>query len=299
MERQIETEQVVEETKRVKKIEMDRKVRTNMLKRQLKMDKVDRSKRAVEYKREIALQKIEEDAKRQRQIKAFKEAVADERKEMQRQALLASVEMERQVEAVKKKMAKESAKAAENVIEAAKQDIAAGETGEAPRSAPSSPNKQTREHRNRTKESGHLDPISPGSDGLAETHPRSSSAQGGSKSRSGSKSGKRTAAMGKEHKALMAEDQVQAMWRGQNERLLRLLEEEEVREAEREQSIKAVQYEMMERQRLEREFDKERQAARERIVRMTQEHEKQLLMRMNDLGLIGGNQAAGQHMVFA
>ena len=43
------------------------------------------------------MQKIEEDAARQRQIKAFKDAVTEERKEMQRQALLQSVEMERKV----------------------------------------------------------------------------------------------------------------------------------------------------------------------------------------------------------
>ena len=95
----------------------------------------------------------------------------------------------------------------------------------------------------------------------------------------------------------MAEDQIQAMWRNQNEKLLRLLEEEEVREAEREQAIKAVQYEMMERQRLEREFDKERQDARERIVQMAQQHERQLLVRMTDLGLIG--QQGNSHMVHA
>ena len=43
------------------------------------------------------MQKIEEDAARQRQIKAFKDAVTEERKEMQRQAQLQSVEMERKV----------------------------------------------------------------------------------------------------------------------------------------------------------------------------------------------------------
>merc|ERR1712072_1555031 len=43
MERQLETEAVIEETKREKKIQVDQKVRQNMLKRQLKMDKVDRS----------------------------------------------------------------------------------------------------------------------------------------------------------------------------------------------------------------------------------------------------------------
>jgi len=104
--------------------------------------------------------------------------------------------------------------------------------------------------------------------------------------------------MGKEQRALMAEDQVQAMWRGQNERLLRLLEEEEVREAEREQSLKAVQFEMMERRRLEQQFDKERQDARERIVTMTQEHERALLGRMSELGLIGKD-GTGHNMVTA
>jgi len=275
---------------------MDRKVRSNMLKRQMKMDKVDRSKRAVEYKRELAMQKIEEDAARQRQIKAFKDAVTEERKEMQRQALLQSVEMERKVEAVKKKMAKESAKAAESVIAAAKGDLEA----EGGNSAPSSPAPPKR--RNRPSNDGKLEPMEHTAQlDQPKTPARSASAQGMSKSkprglsRSG---GMKSEAMGKEHKALMAEDQVQAMWRGQNERLLRLLEEEEVREAEREQSIKAVQYEMMERQRLEREFDKERQDARERIVKMTQEHERQLLMRMSELGLIG-QEGTGQHMVFA
>ena len=46
------------------------------------------------------------------------------------------------------------------------------------------------------------------------------------------------------------------------------------------------------------QFDKERQDARERIVKMTQEHERQLLMRMSELGLIG-QEGTGQHMVFA
>merc|ERR1711959_425446 len=108
-----------------KKVAGEKKVRQNMLKRQLKMDKVDRSKRAVEYKRELAMQKIEEDAARQKQIKAFKEAVGDERKEMQRQALLQQVEMERKVEQVKKKMMRESAKAAASVLEKAKQEAEA------------------------------------------------------------------------------------------------------------------------------------------------------------------------------
>ena len=156
-----------------------------------------------------------------------------------------------QVEAVKKKMAKESAKAAESVIAAAKGDLEA----EGGNSAPSSPAPPKR--RNRPSNDGKLEPMEHTAQlDQPKTPARSASAQGMSKSkprglsRSG---GMKSEAMGKEHKALMAEDQVQAMWRGQNERLLRLLEEEEVREAEREQSIKAVQYEMMERQRLERE----------------------------------------------
>jgi len=286
---------------------MDRKVRSNMLKRQLKMDKVDRSKRAVEYKRELALQKLEEDAARQKQIKAFKDAVTEERKEMQRQALIQQVEMERKVEQVKKKMAKESAKAAESVIQAAKGDLeqaAEMEARDGPASAPSSPNPALKKRRNRPKD-GQLEPMDNMSDaGTPEHGMRSSSSHGmgATKSAGRSRSGgaRQTAAMGREHKALMAEDQVQAMWRGQNERLLRLLEEEEVREAEREQAIKAVQYEMMERQRLEREFDKERQDARERIVTMTQQHERQLLMRMSELGLIGQDgTGSGAHMVFA
>jgi len=308
MERQVESEIAIEEKKREKQLTMDQKVRKNMLKRQLKMDKVDRSKRAVEYKRELALGKIEEDAARQRQIKAFKEAVADERKEMQRQAMLQQLEMERKVEAVKKKMAADSRKAAASVIEQAKKDLEAGEDESRPassggRASPSPQMKHTR------KQTGSLKPIETppktpelGEFGSTPERPNGSAgmnrSHGGRRSQQGmGSSGKQSHAISREHKALMAEDQIQAMWRGQNEKLLRLLEEEEVREAEREQAIKAVQYEMMERQRLEREFDKERQDARERIVVMAQAHERQLLVRMTDLGLIG--KEGNSHMVHA
>merc|ERR1711988_1652993 len=169
-------------------------------------------------------------------------------------------------------MAKESAKAAAAVLEAAK-----NEQIDEPQSAPTSPVKKKR---GKSEQKADRDE----SPALSDTVPRSQSAQGKplrSLSRSGG--GMKTEAMGKEHRALMAEDQIQAMWRGQNERLLRLLEEEEVREAERDAAIKAVQYEMMERQRLERQFDKERQDARDRIVTMTKEHERVLLARMNEL----------------
>lgn len=298
MERQVEAEIAIEEKAREKKLAMDQKVRKNMLKRQLKMDKVDRSKRAVEYKREIALQKIEEDAARQRQIKAFKEAVADERKEMQRQALLQQLEMERKVEAVKKKMASDSRKAAQSVIEQAKKDLEEGEGDEdRPKSAKSGSSPSKKHTR---KQTGALKPIETPprtpEPGATPERPEGSAGKPRRKKAPGS-SGKQSHAISREHKALMAEDQIQAMWRNQNEKLLRLLEEEEVREAEREQAIKAVQYEMMERQRLEREFDKERQDARERIVQMAQQHERQLLVRMTDLGLIG--QQGNSHMVHA
>jgi len=298
MERQVEAESQIEETKREKKLEMDRKVRQNMLKRQLKMDKVDRSKRAVEYRREIALQKIEEDAKRQRQIQAFKDAVVEERKEMQRQALLQQVEMEKKVEAVKKKMAKDSLKATESLIAKAKEDLEKGEI-EAQLNegfSPSKPGTPSGTRRQNKLEPLATPPMTPEPGQMPGSKPRNTSAHKKTPKSRGSGS-KQSVVMNREHKALMAEDQVQAMWRGQNERLLRLLEEEEVREAEREQSIKAVQYEMMERQRLEREYDKERQEARERIVKMAQEHERQLLSRMSDLGLIGKDGTA--HMVFA
>jgi len=293
MERQQEQEILIEETKRQKKLEMDRKVRGNMLKRQMKMDKVDRSKRAVEYQREQALSKIEEDAARQRQIKAFKDAVTEERKEMQRQALLQQVEMERKVEDVKKKMRKESSKANASVEKKLET-----EAEEPSRSAPTSPVKKKRSAKSDLQETDRLPELDP-------SQTRCSSAEGmtQNKTRSNKSGAKQRNSnnyenMGKEQKALMAEDQVQAMWRNQNERLLRLLEEEEVREAEREQQLKTVQFEMMERRRLEQQYDKERQAARERIVNMTQTHETQLLGRMSELGLIGKD-GTGQNMVNA
>jgi len=272
-----------------------------MLKRQMKMDKVDRSKRAVEYAREQALAKIEEDAERQRQIKAFKDAVTEERKEMQRQALLQQVEMERKVEEVKKKMKKESAKTAAAVLEKAQEE--GFEDDATPSSAPTSPVKKRR-----GKSSLEYEATSSGDrlPELDESQTRSASAQGNKpRSSGGSRGGmnktwnaKSHEGMSKEKKALMAEDQVQAMWRGQNEKLLRLLEEEEIKEAEREQSLKAVQFEMMERRRLEQQFDKEREGARKKIVTMTQEHERQLLGRMSELGLIGTD-GTGQKMVTA
>lgn len=289
-ERQHEAEIAIEDTKRMKKLDMDKKVRGNMLKRQLKMDKVDRSKRAIEYKRELAMQKIEEDAARQRQIKAFKEAVAEERKEMQRQALLQQMEMDRKVEAIKKKMAKESAKAAKAVLEAAKEEQEEG--GEPAASAPASPAARQMKSQVVDCTPSQEAPKTGTSPAVPGEKPRSA------KVSRGKSPAMRTEAMGKEHRALMAEDQVQAMWRGQNEKLLRLLEEEEIREAERDQAIKAVQYEMMERQRLERQFDTERQEARERIMNMTQTHERLLLARMTELGLIG-NDGSGQRMVLA
>ena len=131
-----------------------------------------------------------QDAERQRQIKAFKDAVTEERKEMQRQALLQQVEMERKVELIKKKMRKESAQQAEEVMNKARQDATAGLLPQATLSenrGTSAPNSPAKKKGGKTDEELNMGTTFPDLIGGGEDK-RSSSAQGMNQSRGGKSS---------------------------------------------------------------------------------------------------------------
>jgi len=295
-----EKEVVVEKSKELKKIEVKKHVMHNSLKRQMKMDKVERAKRATEYQRQMLEDKIKQEQIRQNQIKAYKEQVNEERKEMQRQALLKAVEMEKKVAEAKRKMAKKSTK----------MQMSGGMSEEIPESTTSRPGSSSgtlpltaKKRRSVSRAKSPDAGTSSGQRGDYEERPKSvelppagTSERGTAAPRSPVGQNDQKGSLSSEHKALLAEDQIQAMWRGQNERLLRCLEEEEVREAEREAQLRAVEYELTERQRLEKQFEGERATARERIVKMTQHHERTLLNQMQTLGLIGKD-GMGQSMV--
>merc|ERR1712086_489222 len=289
-----EKEVVVEKSKEMKKIEVKKHVMHNSLKRQMKMDKVERAKRATEYQRQML-----EEQMRQNQIKAYKEQVNEERKEMQRQALLQAAAMEKKVAEAKKKMAKKSTKMQMGGMTEAPPDSPASRPGSSSGTLPPTEKKRRAVNRSKTAEPG----ASGGQEGAYEERPKSvelppagTNERGTAAPRSPVGRNDQKGSLSSEHKALLAEDQIQAMWRGQNERLLRCLEEEEIREGQREVQLRAVEYELTERQRLETQFEAERSAARERIVKMTQHHERTLLNQMQSLGLIGQD-GMGQSMM--
>merc|ERR1712070_140832 len=234
---------------------------------------------------------------RQNQIKAYKEQVNEERKEMQRQALLKQVEMEKKVAEAKKKMAKKSTKMQQGVMG----NTMTEETPESPKSdtLPSTEKKKRRSvSRAKSTDPGVCSQRAEYDERpkSVELPPAGTNERGNMAPRSPIGQNDQKGSLSSEHKALLAEDQIQAMWRGQNEKLLRVLEEEEVREAQREVQLRAVEYELTERQRLEKQFETERANARERIVKMTQHHERTLLNQMQSLGLIGKD-GMGQSMI--
>merc|ERR1740130_837185 len=294
-----EKEVVVEKSKEMKKIEVKKHVMHNSLKRQMKMDKVERAKRATEYQRQMLEDKIKHEQMTQNQIKAYKEQVNEERKEMQRQALLQAAAMEKKGAEAKKKMAKKSTKMQMGVMTEAPPDSPASRPGSSSGTLPPTEKKRRAVNRSKTAEPG----ASAGQEGAYEERPKSvelppagTNERGTAAPRSPVGRNDQKGSLSSEHKALLAEDQIQAMWRGQNERLLRCLEEEEIREGQREVQLRAVEYELTERQRLETQFEAERSAARERIVKMTQHHERTLLNQMQSLGLIGQD-GMGQSMM--
>lgn len=82
--------------------------------------------------------------------------------------------------------------------------------------------------------------------------------------------------------ALIAVDELR---RSQNEALLRVLEEEQRKEKDREAMLSAVAAaDLNERSRLDRVFAVERARASDRIMRLTAEHEMALIQRMGQLG---------------
>merc|ERR1712086_1160701 len=264
-----EKEVVVEKSKEMKKIEVKKHVMHNSLKRQMKMDKVERAKRATEYQRQMLEDKIKQEQMRQNQIKA------------------------------KKKMAKKSTKMQMGGMTEAPPDSPASRPGSSSGTLPPTEKKRRAVNRSKTAEPG----ASGGQEGAYEERPKSvelppagTNERGTAAPRSPVGRNDQKGSLSSEHKALLAEDQIQAMWRGQNERLLRCLEEEEIREGQREVQLRAVEYELTERQRLETQFEAERSAARERIVKMTQHHERTLLNQMQSLGLIGQD-GMGQSMM--
>ena len=70
-----------------------------------------------------------------------------------------------------------------------------------------------------------------------------------------------------------------------NQQLLRILEEEQMREAERERTVQGIKDET-ERNRIEKIFGIERAKASERIVNASMEQERDLKQEMQRLGLI-------------
>lgn len=71
----------------------------------------------------------------------------------------------------------------------------------------------------------------------------------------------------------------------QNQELLRILEEEQAIEAEREKQLQEISDET-ERKRLEKIFGIERGKASERIVSTSNEHERAIYQEMRNLGLL-------------
>lgn len=82
--------------------------------------------------------------------------------------------------------------------------------------------------------------------------------------------------------------QVEALRLRQNEQLLRVLEEEQHSEQQREQMIAQVQA-VTERRRLEKIFGIERAKASERIMLLTEEHEVALASKLRELGMAARN----------
>lgn len=82
-----------------------------------------------------------------------------------------------------------------------------------------------------------------------------------------------------------AAESLAALRRAQNDELVRVMKEEEERDAGRSASLQVVQ-DPTERKRLEKIFATESQDASARIVQLTAQHEAQLAERMEQLGML-------------